>query len=206
MGNWLSRFDRRARVPSDLNTPWFNRRVFMLSRHLAAAIPGRGTVLMVGAGDGRIARALMRLRPDLHVEGADIDPPPHTLVPVARDEGTALPWTDKNFDYAVLVDALSGFADPSAMLAEAGRVAREGVVVKDHQREGWLAGPTLRLIARSGDGGGGFLSRREWEGAFFKARLELLSSVDRLDLHLPPGRWLFDRRLHFVAYLTPKGG
>jgi hypothetical protein len=28
--------------------------------------------------------------------------------------------------------------------------------------------------------------------------------VDRLGLYLPPASWLFDRRLHFLAYLTPK--
>ena len=49
-----------------------------------------------------------------------------------------------------------------------------------------------------------FLSRREWQGEFFKSHLQLVKSVEALNLYLPPARWLFDRTLHFVAYLTPK--
>ena len=209
MSNWLARLSRGSRVP-DANSPFYNRRVYMLSRHLASAIPGRGTVLDIGAGDGQIAMALMRLRPDLRIEGVDTIVRPRTLIPVTHYDGPRLPFADKSVDYAVIVDRLFRATDPAAMLIDAARVARRGVVIKDFMREGALAEPTLALMTRFGNRGGDvhgparFLSRREWQGEFFKSRLEVESMIERLDLYLPPASLLFDRKLHFVAYLTPK--
>lgn len=210
MGNWLSKLDRRSRLLSEVNSAWYNRRVFVLSRHLAAAIPNRGSVLDIGAGDGQIAMALMRLRPDLKVEGVDIVPRPRTLIPVTQYDGKTLPFADKSVDYVTIVDVLHHTTSPSAVMLEASRVARHGVVIKDHLREGVLAGPTLGFMDWFGNLGDGvpmpymFLNRREWQGEFFKSRLEVASMVEKLNLYLPPASWLFDRQLHFVAYLTPK--
>jgi SAM-dependent methyltransferase len=210
MGNWLSKLDPRSRLLSEVNTPYYNRRVYVLSRHLARAIPSRGSVLDIGAGDGQIAMALMRLRPDLKVEGVDIVPRPRTLIPVTQYDGVTLPFADKSVDYVTIVDVLHHTTDPSAVMLEAARVARQGVVIKDHLREGFLAGPTLSFMDWFGNLGDGvpmpylFLSRREWQGAFFKSRLQLVSTTEKLGIYLPPASWLFDRTLHFVAYLAPR--
>jgi SAM-dependent methyltransferase len=212
MGNWLAKFDRRSRLLSDVNSPYYNRRVYVLSRHIARAIPSRGTVLDIGAGDGQIAMALMRLRPDLKIEGVDIVPRPRTLIPVSQYDGVTLPFADKSVDYVTIVDFLHHVTNPAAVMLEATRVARQGIVIKDHLREGFLARPTLVLMDWFGNLGDGistpylFLSRREWQGEFFKSRLQLVSMVEQLGLYLPPASWLFDRRMHFVAYLTPKEG
>lgn len=210
MGHWFARLDPKSRPVSEANTPWYNRRVWVLSRQLASAIPNRGSVLDIGAGDGQIARALMRLRPDLQVAGVDIVPRPRTLIPVTQYDGVTLPFADKSVDYVTIVDVLHRTIDPAAIMLQASRVARHGVVIKDHLREGILAGPTLSLMDWFGNLGGGvpmpsmFLTRREWQGEFFRSRLEVASMTEKLDLYLPPARWLFDRRLHFVAYLTPR--
>ena len=73
MGNWLAKFDRRSRLLSEVNSPYYNRRVFVLSRELAKAIPGRGTVLDLGAGDGQIAMALMLENGELIHDGPASD-------------------------------------------------------------------------------------------------------------------------------------
>jgi len=49
-----------------------------------------------------------------------------------------------------------------------------------------------------------FLSRSEWQGAFFKSRLQSRQTNEKLNIYLPPARWLFDRQLHFVSFLEPK--
>jgi SAM-dependent methyltransferase len=152
----------------------------------------------------------MRLRPDLKVEGVDIVPRPRTLIPVTQYDGKRLPFADKSVDFVTSVDVLHHTTDPAAVMLEAARVARQGVVIKDHLREGILARPTLVFMDWFGNLGDGvpmpylFLDRREWQGEFFKARLEVVSMVEKLGLYLPPAGWLFDRRLHFVAYLSPK--
>lgn len=211
MANWLAKLDRRSRLLNEYNTPYYNRRVWVLSRRLAEAIPQRGTVLDIGTGDGQIARALMRLRPDLKVEGVDIVPRPRTLIPVTQYDGVTLPMADKSFDYVTIVDVLHHTTDPAIVLGEAARVARHGVVIKDHLREGFLANPTLVFMdwfGNLGDGGPmpyNFLSRSEWLDLFFKSGLTPVTSTEDLKLYLPPARWLFDRHLHFVAFLSPQG-
>lgn len=210
MGNWLAKFDRKSWLLSEFNTWYYNRRIWVLSRALANAIPGRGSVLDIGCGDGQMALALMRLRPDLKVEGVDIVPRPKTMIPVAQYDGIKLPFADKSFDYVTIVDVLHHTNDPTIVLSEASRVARQGVVIKDHLREGALAQETLAFMDWCGNIGDGvplpynFLSRSEWQGAFFKSKLQSVSTTEKLDIYLPPARWLFDRNLHFVSYLSPK--
>jgi SAM-dependent methyltransferase len=210
MTQTTARFDRKSWALSGNNSWYFNRRIWVLSRALANAIPGRGTVLDIGCGDGQLASALMKLRPDLKIEGVDVVARPKTLLPVAQYDGTRLPFADKSFDYVTIVDVLHHTDDPTIVLSEASRVAREGVVIKDHLREGWLAQATLAFMDWCGNIGDGvplpynFLSRSEWQGAFFKSKLQSVTTTEKLDIYLPPGRWLFDRNLHFVSLLAPK--
>lgn len=210
MESAAARFDRKSWALSGRNGRYFNRRIWILSRALANAIPGRGTVLDIGCGDGQLALALMKLRPDLRVEGVDVVARPKTLIPVAQYDGVKLPFADKSVDYVTIVDVLHHTNDPTVVLSEASRVAREGVVIKDHLREGWLAQATLSFMDWCGNIGDGvplpynFLSRSEWQGAFFKSKLETVSTTEKLDIYLPPGRWLFDRNLHFVSFLAPR--
>jgi len=210
MASTTARFDRKSWALSGNNSWYYNRRIWVLSRALADAIPARGTVLDIGCGDGQLARALMKIRPDLMIEGVDVVARPKTLMPIAQYDGTTLPFADKSFDYVTIVDVLHHTDDPTVVLAEASRVARNGVVIKDHLREGPLAQATLAFMDWCGNIGDGvplpynFLSRSEWQAAFFKARLQLVNSVERLGIYLPPATWFFDRNLHFVSFLTPK--
>ncbi len=205
-----ARFDRKSWALNGANTWYYNRRIWVLSRELAKAIPGQGSVLDIGCGDGQLALALMRLRPDLKVEGVDVVARPKTLVPVSQYDGTRLPFPDKSFDYVTIVDVLHHTDDATVVLSEASRLARSGVVIKDHLREGWLAQATLAFMDWCGNFGDGvplpynFLSRAEWQGAFFKSKLQSLMTKEKLDIYLPPARWLFDRQLHFVSFLEPR--
>jgi SAM-dependent methyltransferase len=210
MGNWLSKLNRKSLPLSDVNTPYYNRRFFVLSRALAKAIPSRGSVLDLGCGDGQLALSLMRLRPDLTIEGVDVVPRPKTMIPVTQYDGVRLPFADKSFDYVTIVDVLHHTSDPAAVLAEAGRVARQGVVLKDHLREGMLARLTLVAMDWFGNLGDGvpmpynFLSRAEWQNAFAVARLRSVQTVEKVGLYLPPISWICDRNLHFVSLLSPQ--
>jgi len=205
-----AKFDRKSWALNGANSWYYNRRIWVLSRALANAIPGRGSVLDIGCGDGQLALALMKLRPDLKIEGVDVVARPKTLIPVAQYDGVKLPFADKSFDYVTIVDVLHHTDDPTVVLSEASRLARHGVVIKDHLREGFLAHETLAFMDWCGNIGDGvplpynFLSRSEWQGAFFKSRLQSRQTNEKLNIYLPPARWLFDRQLHFVSFLEPK--
>lgn len=189
----------------------FGRRVKVLAGALAAAIPEGGTVLDLGCGDGQVAAGLMALRPDLAVEGVDVLRRPVTHIAVTLYDGTVLPFGDDSFDYVTIVDVLHHTDDPASVLAEAGRVARRGVVIKDHLREGLLAGPTLRLMDWVGNRGHdvrlpyNYLDGGQWAEAFARSGLVRESWSDRIGLYGAPLGWWFERRLHFVALLRPVG-
>lgn len=186
----------------------FRRRVEALAEALAAAIPaGPGRVLDLGCGDGQVAVALMRRRPELTIEGVDVLIRPVTHIPVTRYDGAILPFGDGSFDHVTIVDVLHHTDDPAAVLAEAARVAAGSVVIKDHLREGWLAGPVLRVMDWVGNRGHdvrlpyNYLDARQWESAFGRAGLAERAREHRLGLYPAPLNWVFERRLHFVSRL-----
>jgi SAM-dependent methyltransferase len=186
----------------------FGRRVRVLAGEIAAAIPTGGDVLDLGAGDGSIAAAVMAVRPDLKFSGVDVMLRPVRRIEVALYDGKRLPFADQSFDYVTIIDVLHHTEDPAEVLAEAARVARLGVVVKDHRREGILAGPTLRLMDWVGNRGHdvvlpyNYLSDAEWDVALDRAGLSRASETRRLGLYPVPFGWVFDRGLHFIARLV----
>lgn len=203
------RLDRKSFLLSEFNAPYYNRRIWVLSRRLASIIPGGGRVLDLGCGDGQLALAVSKLRPDLEIEGIDYVVRSKTLIPVRAYDGKRLPYADKSFDFVTIVDVLHHTSDPAALLAEAERVARHGVVVKDHLREGFLGHFTLSVMDWLGNVGDGvpvpfnFLDRSEWMAAFQQARLDVTSMVEKLGIYVPPISWLCERNLHFVALTRP---
>jgi SAM-dependent methyltransferase len=207
MSSW---FDPKSIVDALHASVVFSRRAQVLAQHLADAMPNRGRVLDIGSGDGSVAAGLMRLRPDLKVEGIEVAIRPRSYIPISRYDGISLPFDDKSFDFVSIVDVLHHTSDPVAVLVEAARVARQVVVVKDHLREGFLAGPTLRFMDWVGNRRvhaatpGRYFGRDQWQGAFYQARLTTISTTESLGLYPAPLGWWFDRQLHFVAILAPR--
>jgi ubiquinone/menaquinone biosynthesis C-methylase UbiE len=182
--------------------------VQLLAERLASVIPARGTVLDVGCGDGGVARTLMDQRPDLELTGIDVLVRPHTLVPVTEFDGRVIPYPDESFDDVTFVDVLHHTDDPAVLLAEASRVARRGVVLKDHLVAGVGAKPTLRAMDWVGNAHHGvalpynYWTEDQWRRCF--DALGLRVEVWRTDLALypKPAHWLFDRELHVLCRLS----
>jgi SAM-dependent methyltransferase len=186
----------------------FDRRIEVLTRTLADFIPANARVLDIGCGSGTLAKRIMALRPDITIEGIDVLVRPGTEIPVTEFDGNTIPWDDGHFDIALFVDVLHHTEAPARLLAEAKRVSKGGIVIKDHFREGVLADATLRFMDWVGNAQHGvvlpynYLSDPEWRSIWSRLGLKVERLTDKVGLYPAPFSWLFDRRLHFVARLA----
>jgi 2-polyprenyl-3-methyl-5-hydroxy-6-metoxy-1,4-benzoquinol methylase len=185
----------------------FKRRVKVLSRLLSDQICEGKSVLDLGCGDGSIAKSIMDNRPNLEIRGIDVLRRPEVLIAFDLFDGKTIPFPDRAFDWVTVVDVLHHTDDPQDVLTEAARVARLGVVVKDHLREGIGAYSTLRFMDWVGNRGHdvrlpyNYLSKSEWNQAIAGARLSVKTWETELNLYPTPFNLFFDRQLHFLATL-----
>jgi len=188
----------------------FNRRVRILSDYLASQFPEGAQVLDVGCGNGLIASLIMQKRPDIKIQGIDVLIRSQTYIPVTKFDGKKIPYDDSSFDVVMFVDVLHHTEDPSVLLQEAARITRKAIVLKDHTRNGLLAGPTLRFMDKVGNERHGvvlpynYWSKQEWFNCFDKLGLKIAVWNKELGLYPPPASWVFDRSLHFIARLDLK--
>lgn len=186
-------------------------RVRALASAVAELIPHHATVVDIGCGDGLVSQRIQAERPDISIEGIDVLLRGTTHIPVTLFDGRHLPHADNAVDVTLFIDVLHHTTDPTILLREASRVAKHCVIVKDHTRDGWLAGPTLRFMDRAGNARHGvalpynYWTEQRWRDTFRELALDV--SHWRKDLALYPwwASWLFGRSLHFIARLVKRG-
>lgn len=185
----------------------FARRVRVLTERLSDLLPKDATVLDVGSGNGLIAHMIGQRRPDVTLTGIDVLVRPKTYIPVEAFDGYTLPCEDRSVGIVMFIDVLHHTDDPERLLREATRVAKDGVVIKDHLLEGFLAGPTLRFMDWVGNAQHGvslpfrFWPRQRWGDTIHRLGLNTAHWQDQLGLYPWPASWFFDRSLHFIARL-----
>ena len=187
------------------------RRCQVLAEHIDLLLPRDATVLDVGCGDGRLARRIMDRRGDVNISGVDVLVRGGTSIPVTPGNGTALPHAARSVDVVLLIDVLHHTDDPDLLLAEAARVARQAVIIKDHTSDGPASALLLRVMDWIGNARYGvrlpynYWSRQRWVEAFAVHGLGVESWSSELALYPVPASWLLDRSLHFIAKTRPRG-
>ncbi len=184
-----------------------SRRLTVLAEHFAELIPDESTVLDVGAGDGGLAAAIIARKPALTFKGIDTLVRQATGIPVQVFDGRTIPLENKATDYVLFSDVLHHTEDPMILLREAARVARRGMLIKDHLVRGLLARPTLRFMDKVGNRRFGvslphnYWSPKQWDAAFEQLSLERKEYLTQLKLYPMWANWCFGRGLHFIARL-----
>ena len=188
------------------------QRLEALSVHVGALLPEGAKVLDVGCGDGVLDERLQRRRQDVEIHGLDVLIRPQARIPVTSFDGRTIPHPEGSFDAVLLVDVLHHCDDPEAMLAEAIRVARRCVVLKDHTLRGPLSGALLRFMDDVGNLRFGvalphnYWSEARWRETFERLGLPIEAWIADLGLYPAPLDWIFGRSLHFVARLGVSPG
>ena len=186
-------------------------RVGALAASIAPLVPVNATVLDVGAGDGLLAEAVLRRRPDVRFRGIDVMARAGARIPVTTFDGARLPFPNNSFDVVLFVDVLHHTPHAEALVRDARDVARQAVIIKDHCANGFLAWSTLRFMDRVGNARFGvalphlYLRWEEWQAMFERLGM-VVNVMDReLGLYPRPLTWVFDRSLHFVAVVVRAG-
>jgi SAM-dependent methyltransferase len=185
----------------------YERRIRTLCDHVTPLLPPGASVLDVGSGDGLLGLAMTRGRTDVEWRGIDVLLRDHTHIPVDLFDGRTIPYGDANFDVVLFADVLHHTDDPMALLREAVRVTRSALIIKDHTRNGFLAGPTLRFMDWVGNARHdvalpyNYWPRRRWLDVFDELGLEVETWTTDLRLYPRPVGAVFGRSLHFIAKL-----
>lgn len=187
----------------------FNRRVRVLVDGIGAMLPAGAQMLDVGTGDGQIAKMIGERQDGTVVQGIDIMERETIHIPVTLFDGTTIPMDDNSVDVVTFVDVLHHTDDPQILISEASRVARKFVIIKDHLSENKFDHLTLRAMDWVGNAPHGvvlpynYASRRDWDQWFARAGLATDRFVTDVPLYPAPISWVFGRKLHFIARLTP---
>ncbi|HTS59688.1 MAG TPA: class I SAM-dependent methyltransferase [Terriglobales bacterium] len=183
------------------------RRNRRLSEHLSELIPPGCNLLDVGCGDGQLARSLQQKRPDLRIEGVEIQLRKQTWIPVTQFDGKCLPYGESRFDGVMLIDVLHHTPDPRRLLREALRVSRRWLILKDHILRGPWAGMRLRFMDYVGNARHAvalpynYLSAEEWNELRRALDLQIAVEVKQLGLYPWPFDFIFGAKLQFLALL-----
>lgn len=159
----------------------------------------------IACGDGRLA-ALVSARAARVALGVDAAPGWGGAIPVVAGMGERLPFPDGAAAYVLMADVLRRAREPEALLREALRVGRHGVILVDHLVR--RRGDRLLLGALDAAGGSGRAARywteRQWWELADRAGAQVTHWERLRDAYPAPASWLIGRDLHVVMVLETR--
>ena len=168
--------------------------------------PENATVLDIGAGNGEFTRILQNAMPQLTFTGVEVMERGEPQIPITIYDGNKIPFEDKSFDYAILINMLHHTPDPKAVMIDALRVSRKGIIIKDHYANNWFDYATLKGMEYANPNAKTllerplrFLSRKEWEEKFRELGVERLAYNDKFTSYGKFWDIFFGRKMHFIG-------
>lgn len=182
------------------------------TEYIARLLPSTGacSVIDMGAGDGFLGSILEQYRPQTSIVGVEthirqLRRPDFKMV---KFDGLTAPFASGTFDYALLCNVLHHANDQVALLREALRLARRGVIIKDHLAETRYQHSQLAVLDVLGNRRfgastvGHYQSSDGWRSLFAKAGARVVERLEGLSFRRGPLRAVFGNHLEIMFVVT----
>ena len=187
------------------------RRVDVLADELARLVPPGSRVLDVGCGDGTIDRAVMARREGVEYAGIDVKARPSCAIPFSEYDGHSIPHPDRSFDVVQFIDVLHHTDDIEGVFAEAVRVSKRYIILKDHSFANRVEHAIIKWMDWVGNAPYGvrlpynFKDLAYWKELADRFGLEVKTFKSRVELYPFPFSELFGRDgMDFVMLLEKR--
>jgi len=201
-------------VIKPLHNHFFSQaRLNVLASEISALIPVSVMFggIDIGCGAGELLTQLSLRRPEIEFTGVDvIERVPSNAkqnFQYQNYDGKHLPFSDNAFSFSMLVDVLHHADEPKWVLAEAARVSRDFIIIKDHVCNSRIDNFLLKTMDWVGNKPAGvnlpyyYFSNQEWHVLFHELKLEIEKKVEKLKLYNAFISIIFGPKLHFIAKL-----
>lgn len=196
---------------SAMHRPVYESRLRVLSAAVIAYLQTDDEVLDIGCGFGALGRAIMDHDdcPDgVVVRGVERVKRGGEAIEVQAYDGIKLPYEDNHFDVTILADVLHHDEQPDRLLAQAARVSKRLVIIKDHKVDGPLAQSRISLMDWAANSPYGvpclyrYPTMAGWHEQQERLGLKLVGEHTKMSLYPRPYRWVFTPRLQYLAALA----
>jgi SAM-dependent methyltransferase len=197
-----------------IHGPIYRRRIEVLSDLIVSQLQPGDKVLDIGCGSGILGAALAahpKCPANVSVRGLEKAKRGNEPIEVIAHERGPLPFADGELDVVILADVLHHEEHEADLLAEAARITRRLLIVKDHKPEGLLAYQRICFLdwAANNPHGVKCLYRyhryNEWQEMFRQQRLRPRTEQNTIDLYPPLFNLVFGKRLQYFVVLDKSG-
>jgi SAM-dependent methyltransferase len=166
--------------------------------------------LDIGSREGKITQAIHESAKGkiARVQTLDVYGVPNPIFKPIIYDGWTIPFSDCSFDLVSFIDTLHHVKDVAHLLAEAKRITKKYIVIKDHK---YLTAWQLKLLKIQDWFGNvntgcpltyNFLRYNEWQSIFASLKLRAVRSEESIDFKYPfPFNTLYPNCLHFICLL-----